>query len=50
MKEQPEVAGRGSKRKETREGLGERMEQETLGKSTEYVPSREVKRKERVQQ
>lgn len=52
MEEQPEVVCRGSKGKETGEGLGERVEWEVLGKSTEDVGSRasKRKRKERVQQ
>ena len=45
------MVGRQSMGKETGgEGLGERVEQEALGKSTEHVSSREVKRKKRVQQ
>lgn len=44
------MVGRGSKVKETVGRLGERMEQEVLGESTEDVSSREVKRKERVEQ
>lgn len=44
------MVGRGSKVKETVGGLRERMEQEVLGESTEDVSSREIKRKERVQQ
>lgn len=44
------MVGKGSKVKETVGGLGERMEQEGLGESTEDVSSREIKRKERVEQ
>lgn len=44
------MVGRGSKVKETVGGLGGRMEQEMLGESTEDVSSREIKKKERVEQ
>lgn len=43
------MVGRESKVKET-VGLGERMEQEILGESTEDVSSREIKRKGRLEQ
>lgn len=41
---------RESKVKETVGALGERMEQEILGESTKDVSSREIKRKEKVEQ